>query len=498
MKSTVIVASTFLFQAALPTCHCYCTGNLRDRDIAGIWRLRSKKSFLPSLKTKEFKRKEYTVFPPKKPKKDEESNTAKSHDVLLLLREDGHFVQYGTPENEKNSKASDSDAVSVIDGTSSLGTMKGSWALVDGKLILAADRPEDVTNLRSEGKKHDTMLAGAVVATSGKGLVDNPALINKNSGNDSDESADGETVKNEDNETEDVHLSVSGEISIGKFFYPQKHPSFFEQPMFGATSTGSFELRQVLGSLNTQVDDEEKLVEKFKKKDLMDKRYFLTSYPLPKNRKKKQRWSIKYNKYVDDKPKTKAEKEREEQEKNAPMPIKSFEVELFANNTFSTITGLGDTVLRGKWSIIGEERDQLWMSVWRFGFGRGVSGSTFSQGTHLTHMDDVSYWGKIYEVDAAVEEDSINDDPADWKGTKIEINGAVMLGVGLEPCSVARFTMIEKTEEDDYEDDYDDDDDEDEDDNYGNFGEPSADYDMDSEDENDDYDELPSDIGSFE
>ena len=101
----------------------------------------------------------------------------------------------------------------------------------------------------------------------------------------------------------------------------------------------------MLGSLNTQVDNEEKLVEKFKKKDLMDKRYFLTSYPLPKNGKKKQMWSIKYNKYVDDKPKTKTEKEREEQEKNAPMPIKSFEVELFANNTFTTITRLGDTVL---------------------------------------------------------------------------------------------------------------------------------------------------------
>lgn len=53
-------------------------------------------------------------------------------------------------------------------------------------------------------------------------------------------------------------------------------------------------------------------------------------------------------------------------------------VELFANNTFSTLGGLGSsTILRGKWSIIGEKRDQLWMMVYRFGFGRSVSGSTF-------------------------------------------------------------------------------------------------------------------------
>jgi hypothetical protein len=53
-------------------------------------------------------------------------------------------------------------------------------------------------------------------------------------------------------------------------------------------------------------------------------------------------------------------------------------VELFANNTFSTVSGLGtSTVLRGKWSIIGEKRDQLWMMVYRFGFGRSKSGGTF-------------------------------------------------------------------------------------------------------------------------
>ena len=58
--------------------------------------------------------------------------------------------------------------------------------------------------------------------------------------------------------------------------------------------------------------------------------------------------------------------------------LRVMEVHLFANNTFSTVAGLGSsTVLRGKWDIIGTARNYLWMQVWRFGFGRSVSGSTF-------------------------------------------------------------------------------------------------------------------------
>ena len=52
------------------------------------------------------------------------------------------------------------------------------------------------------------------------------------------------------------------------------------------------------------------------------------------------------------------------------------EVELFRNHTFTTVAGLGSTVvLRGRWDIIGQDKDQIWLQVWRFGFGRSVSGS---------------------------------------------------------------------------------------------------------------------------
>jgi hypothetical protein len=101
-------------------------------------------------------------------------------------------------------------------------------------------------------------------------------------------------------QSSDVHLSVpKGKVKVGKFFYPQHHPSFFEQPIFDPMNTGSFELEQVLGTLNTQYKPHnDQLVEKFKKRDLMDKRYYLTSFPIPNTRKKRQRWSIKYNKFV--------------------------------------------------------------------------------------------------------------------------------------------------------------------------------------------------------
>lgn len=78
----------------------------------------------------------------------------------------------------------------------------------------------------------------------------------------------------------------------------------------------------------------------------------------------------------EDPPSKKAQKKAEEDE-NRPVNIRVVEVAFFANNTFATVSGLGDNILRGKFHIIGENRDQLWMQVWRFGFGRSVSGSVY-------------------------------------------------------------------------------------------------------------------------
>jgi len=439
--------------------NCYSTGDLGKRDIAGIWRLKNDDSsslsnfHIPAIcksKLKVYPLKEFTVYPKKNYEPHQQQN---KKEVLLLLRENGEFSQYHDFVSSSSSLSTKeaSPEVKAGDEKGKVSGIKGTWAFVDGNLILAADRKSTLEKTNDDNQKeHDTILTGRVVASSEERLLDNPALLRK----DNSTIANGtSSVVVEDKEDgtlenlEDVHLSVPiGKVQIGKFFYPRKHPSFFEQPIFQPKSNGSFQLKQVLGSLNTRVDNN-KLVEKFKKEDLMGKKYFITSFPSQYKRKRKQRWSIKYNKYVDKIPKTEQEKELEKREKSSPVPIKTFEVELFTNNTFSTITGLGDMVLRGKWWIIGESRDQLWMQVWRFGFGRSVSGSTFSEGSTLSQKDEVSYWGKIYKVDELEDDDNVDDNLSHKKRMQVEINGSVMSGCGLEPCSSGQFTMIEKTEE---------------------------------------------------
>jgi hypothetical protein len=74
----------------------------------------------------------------------------------------------------------------------------------------------------------------------------------------------------------------------------------------------------------------------------------------------------------------------------------------------------------------------------------------------LSQKDAVSYWGKIYEVEKGLgQENQISTDPT-RDGKRIEVNGNVMDGWALEPCSVARFTMVEITEEDEETDEEDD------------------------------------------
>ena len=258
---------------------------------------------------------------------------------------------------------------------------------MDGKLILAADRPEF--------QPQDTLLVGEVVATSEESLLqdDQPVQFSEDTIASPSESTETTSETNQPNEeissstpesqlddaSFDTHLSVpKGRVNVGKFFYPKKHPSFFEQPMFKPKSMGKFELKQVLGALNAQqIQKQDEIVEKFRVRDFHNKKFLLTSHPIGNRRPKgSKRWSIKYNKYVEDPPSKQAKKAAEE-EADRPANIRVMEVQFFANNTFATTSGLGDAILRGKYHVIGHERDQLWMQVWRFGFGRAVSGSVF-------------------------------------------------------------------------------------------------------------------------
>uniref|UniRef100_A0A7S2K7R0 Uncharacterized protein n=1 Tax=Leptocylindrus danicus TaxID=163516 RepID=A0A7S2K7R0_9STRA len=161
--------------------------------------------------------------------------------------------------------------------------------------------------------------------------------------------------------------------------------------------------------------------------------FFLTAEPTKK--KKKERWS-NWRKQMVEVPDEHETNDFDSNDKNMDNPdpfsasMQVMQVELFSNSTFVTTGGLGQAVtLRGKWMIIGQDKDQLWMQVWRFGFGRSVSGSTYSEGAQLTQNDDKGYWGTIYEQENT---------------GRFEVRGMVMLGYGLEPTTIGRFTMIEQ------------------------------------------------------
>jgi hypothetical protein len=203
-----------------------------------------------------------------------------------MLKEDGSFQQYADDDSAKD-EVKIPDKVTFLDDDAVLGRffgkIKGRWDYVDGILILAADRPENAP------KSQDTLLVGAVVTTEEQSLVDNPLLR---------ESETNETVAKA---AVDTHLSVpQGKVNVGKFIYPKNHPSFFEQPMFQPISKGSFQLKQVLGSLNTKnPEDTDQLIEKFRAKDFYGKHFLVTSYPIGDHKPKgNMRWSIKYNQYV--------------------------------------------------------------------------------------------------------------------------------------------------------------------------------------------------------
>lgn len=74
----------------------------------------------------------------------------------------------------------------------------------------------------------------------------------------------------------------------------------------------------------------------------------------------------------------------------------------------------------------------------------------------MTQDDEKSYWGKIKEVPKSADDADKQGGADTGDSKKVSIKGAVMVGWGLEPCSVGRFKMTEiedilEDEEDDEE-----------------------------------------------
>ena len=313
---------------------------LNHRDIAGLWKLtQSKPSPVPP--TVFYPMKEFTVYPRDKERQSKRAeelrqrlalakSEAETEEILLMLKEDGSFQQYSSDDDEKavipDKLRYHNDESAVLERF--FGNIKGRWDFVDGKLYLAAERPNNIPDI-----SEDTLLVGQVVATHGQSLEGNPALLNTNdppptpeqqqqqqtpmSGSNDNSNIENKkkatsstpkmtsatTTSTDDDVDEDTHLSVpQGEVNVGKFTYPKNHPAFFDQPMFRPTPKGNFQLKQVLGNLNTQQRKEQAeahLLEKFRVKDFYDKTFLLTAHPIGEYKPKgNKRWSIKYNKYV--------------------------------------------------------------------------------------------------------------------------------------------------------------------------------------------------------
>jgi hypothetical protein len=93
------------------------------------------------------------------------------------------------------------------------------------------------------------------------------------------------------------------------------------------------------------------------------------------------------------------------------------------------------------------------MQIWRFGFGRSVSGSVYSEGTYLTKDDEKSYWGRIkYVPDKKIADEIYSTGTAETPpGTNeavenpklLLVKGSVIFGYGLEPQPVGHFILTE-------------------------------------------------------
>jgi len=451
--------------------------------IAGLWKL------TPALRPKPMK--EFTVYP-KKPMRDNSDDDGL--ELLLMLKEDGSFQEYASDEATADADESVEDSWKRFQEkqyqekrkAELAALVKGTWDFRDGKLILAADRPstspepikpKDTQKVTKQYQ--DTLLEGRVVATYETSLGENPVLKTTNNVDNTTATATTQRKPTDTEKRWDAHLAVpKGSVKVGKFMYPKHHPSFFDQPIYNPAKRGAFQLRQILGSLNTNVPDEDTYVEKFQRSDFYNKTFLLTSHPLGLRQPKgSTRWSIKQNKFVQDPSTNKAAKKFAEEVENRPSPIRVMQVRFFQNNTFATIWGAGDAVLRGKFDVIGQDKDSLWMHISRFGFGRSVSGSVFSEGRMLSQDDAKSYWGTIkYQSDdekvdeAIAAKEGTDDSSPEQKSvgtndekTKLEVHGSVLIGTGLEPTPVGRFIMRETDEnfgswfDDDEEDDEEDD-----------------------------------------
>ena len=221
--------------------------------------------------------------------------------------------------------------------------------------------------------------------------------------------------------------------------------------MFRPIQQGTFSLRQVLGgrTWGRQDDDDPEPAALFERSDFYNTTFVLTSQALATTP-----------------PKKKTQQQQQQSSSTPPPSVRVMEITFHANNTFSTRRGAA-AILRGKFDIM-RNGQQIWFQVVRFGFGRSVSGSVYSEGRWLSHEDALAYWGTITRTTTTTGTNSSSTTVTDDDDTPstLSVHGSVLAGWGLEPLPVARFWMrqLGQHEEDDEEEEDDDEDEEADDD----------------------------------
>ena len=257
------------------TITAYSTGDVNPQALRGVWRLTSlddeglpferknpRRAFLPPQAI--WAMKEFTTYPKKK-KSDVMNeinvdngslspNPKKQTEIFIKLKEDYTFeqctaLQFSDGTEDENDSLEEKLQNELSKREKEAFAWKGTWDYVDGKLILAADRPEkkpfsvyddqdDGTSTGGNGGvEADTILVGKVKVNSEESLTENPALEQRQLTMPDDDQGDvqEEDAAGQDDQvsptsqhkkgTIDVHFSVpKGKIKTGKFMYPKDHP----------------------------------------------------------------------------------------------------------------------------------------------------------------------------------------------------------------------------------------------------------------------------------
>ena len=177
--------------------------------------------------------------------------------------------------------------------------------------------------------------------------------------------------------------TLNGNIIVGKYIYPKFHKAYMEDTVLMPTTSyqiGNFTLKQVVGfqqvmgnSTEQGYNDEKSYDDqqsisgpKHNTSQFYYRKFFMTIVPIQS-------------------------KVSKELVKDQATDIRTMPIQFFRNHTFEAI-GI-NKILRGRYEIIPNNR--LRFHVSRFGCGRSVKGSVFSEGIGLTHDDERTYEGSI-------------------------------------------------------------------------------------------------------